>query len=85
MRDRYRALCLIKNREGLSDRIIPVSFYGELGLFKEIPKPDEIQTFEDYVYLDGNYPDKELQPQVTPKQEETPKSEFEFNINEFNF
>jgi hypothetical protein len=37
------------------------------------------------VYLDGNYPDKEPQPQVTPKQEETPKSEFEFNINEFNF
>lgn len=85
LRDRYRALCLIKNREGVSDRIIPVSFYGELGLFKEIPKPDEIQTFEDYVYLDGNYPDKEPQPQVTLKQEETPKSEFEFNINEFNF
>ena len=65
LRDRYRALCLIKNREGVSDRIIPVSFYGELGLFKEIPKPDEIQAFEDYVYLDGDYPDKE--PQVTPK------------------
>ena len=87
LRDRYRALCLIKNREGVSDRIIPVSFYGELGLFREIPKADEIQMFEDYIYLEGDTPDKSestTEPVETSEQK-TSNTEFEFNFNEFNF
>lgn len=42
LRDRYRSLCLIKNRLGVSDRLIPVNFIGEIGYYRNLPKPEEI-------------------------------------------
>lgn len=52
LRDRYRALCLIKNRQGDVDKLVSVNFFGEIGLFKELPKAKEIIDFTDYLYLD---------------------------------
>lgn len=51
LRDRYREICLIKNRLGESDRIVPVSFFGENGYFKEIPKAKDIKDFSQFLYL----------------------------------
>ena len=42
LRDRYRSLCLIKNRLGVSDRLIPVNFFGEIGYYKSLPKAETI-------------------------------------------
>ena len=53
LRDRYRAACLIKNRQGESDKIIPLNFFGELGIFRELPKPEEITDYMQYKSLDG--------------------------------
>lgn len=52
LRDRYRALCLIKNRQGDVDKLVSVNFFGEIGLFKELPKAKDITDFTDYLYLD---------------------------------
>ena len=51
LRDTYRAAQLIKNRFGKSDKIIPVSFYGEIGYWKELPKAQTIKDFKMYVSL----------------------------------
>lgn len=41
LRDRYRSAILIKNRFGEADRLVPLNFFGEIGLFKELPKVQE--------------------------------------------
>lgn len=51
LRDRYRAAQLIKNRFGESDKIIPVSFYGEIGYWRELPKANTIKDFRLYTSL----------------------------------
>ena len=51
LRDRYRSLCLIKNRLGVSDRLIPVNFFGEIGYYKQLDKPDNITDWTQYLSL----------------------------------
>lgn len=51
LRDRYRGLCLIKNREGEPDKYIPMNFFGEIGLWEELPKAEEISDFSIYAHL----------------------------------
>lgn len=51
LRDTYRAVQLLKNRFGESDKIIPVSFYGEIGYWKQLPKASDIQDFKPYTSL----------------------------------
>ena len=46
--DRFRALTVLKNRYGESDVEIGVNFFGKCGLWKELPKPDEIYDYEQY-------------------------------------
>lgn len=53
LRDRYRAACLLKNRQGESDKLISLNFFGELGIFRELPKPDEITDYTQYLTLNG--------------------------------
>lgn len=54
LRDRYRAICLIKNRMGVSDRVIPVNFIGEIGYYRNLPKPEEISDWKPYLSLKTN-------------------------------
>ena len=51
LRDRYRSLCLIKNRQGVSDRLIPVNFLGEIGYYRSLPKPEEVTDWTQYLSL----------------------------------
>lgn len=51
LRDRIRFLQIIKNRNGESDRSIPVAFYGEVGYFQELPKASEMPDFKPYMSL----------------------------------
>ena len=41
----------LKNRNGKSDKNIGVSFFGSIGLWKELPKPEEINDYEPYTKL----------------------------------
>lgn len=51
LRDRYRGLCLIKNRDGDPDRYIAMNFFGEIGYWIQMPKADEISDYEPYMSL----------------------------------
>lgn len=60
LRDRYRNAILIKNRLGVSDRTIPLNFFGEIGLFRSLPKADVINDYMPYLYLDSNKKDETI-------------------------
>lgn len=53
LRDRIRALCLIKNRQGISDRVITVNFFGELGIFRQLPPSKQITDWRPYLNLNN--------------------------------
>jgi len=38
LRDKARFLCLLKNRYGDSEKVVPVSFYGKVNRVKELPE-----------------------------------------------
>ena len=38
----------MKNRYGEADVEVGCAFYGKVGLFRELPKPDEIYDYEKY-------------------------------------
>ena len=49
--DSIRILQLLKNRNGKSDKNVGVNFFGSVGVWKELPKPEEINDYEPYTYL----------------------------------
>lgn len=51
LRDRYRSLVIVKSRLGISDRLIPVNFFGEIGYYKSFPKPDDVQDWKLHLTL----------------------------------
>lgn len=51
LRGRFRSLQLIKNRQGESEKAIPVNFFGEVGIFRELPKAEEITDYTPYLHL----------------------------------
>ena len=65
LRDRYRALCLIKNRHGVNDKMIPCNFFGELGIFRELPNGKTISDYTPFLSL--------IQPQTTEVKDEVQK------------
>lgn len=52
LKKRFRLLQVLKNRYGESDFNKGLVFYGEIGMFKELPKPEEIGDYEPYLNLD---------------------------------
>ena len=51
LRDRYRSLQLIKNRQGQSEKAIAVNFFGEVGYWRQLPKAEDIKDFKPYLSL----------------------------------
>ena len=60
--DRIKGCVVLKNRYGISDKVVILGFYGEVGKFVELPPPDEIDVYQ--------Y--KNLVPQKRDIQEEKP-------------
>ena len=54
LKKRFRLGLILKNRYGQSDVNIGLNFFGEVGMFKELPRPDEIGDYEPYLLLDYN-------------------------------
>lgn len=73
LKKKFRLLQILKNRYGDADVNIGLMFYGEIGSFKELPRPDEIGDYEPYLQLDYE------------KQHEDKKQEDEVNENVFKF
>lgn len=51
LKDRARLLITLKNRFGVADKIFMTSFFGEIGLWRELPLPQDIDDYEKYVRL----------------------------------
>lgn len=51
LKDRARLLIIAKNRFGMSDKMVMTSFFGENGLWKELPSPEKINNYEKYTKL----------------------------------
>lgn len=72
LRDKFRAIFCLKNRFGTPDQAVATSFFGSVGFFKEIPKPEEIgNNYAPYLRL---FPDLSLlERDVSDKGETTVK------------
>lgn len=71
LRDRFRLLIINKNRFGVSDRAIPVNFFGELGLIRALPAPQLVSDWKPYLSLDGNVTEQKDEVQKEPKKKLT--------------
>lgn len=49
--DRARLIQVLKNRFGMADKMVMTGFYGEIGLWKELPLPTEINDYEPFTHL----------------------------------
>ena len=49
LKDRSRILICLKNRYGQADKALGVVFYGETGIWKELPQPDQINDYSIYL------------------------------------
>ena len=65
----YRSVKCVKNRFGGADIAVGLGFYGAIGVFKELPKAEEIFDYEKY-----KYPDWCLEEQDVDKQEDIVQS-----------
>lgn len=52
LKKRFRLCQLLKGRYGDADINIGLNFHGEIGLFKELPRPEEIGDYAPYLELD---------------------------------
>ena len=71
MQSRFRSITVLKNRYGESDIEVGTTFYGKCGLWKELPKSDEIYDYEKYLTSDYMR-DKEILPKETDTKENKP-------------
>lgn len=51
LKSRFILVEIIKNRFGRSGVNIGTTFHGEINLFRELPKPEEIGDYEPYLNL----------------------------------
>ena len=52
LKKRFRLIQVMKNRYGIADISKGITFYGEIGMFREMPRPEEITDYEPYTSLE---------------------------------
>lgn len=52
LKKRFRLIQVLKNRYGIADSNKGCVFFGEIGMFSEIPRPDEISDYGPYLSLE---------------------------------
>lgn len=68
LKDRFRAVSVLKNRFGLSNKSIGLNFFGEIGYWRELPKSEEVTDTSKYLYLhEGKVEDEPKQIDTTQK------------------
>lgn len=73
LRDRLRSVLILKSRFGVGETGVFLNFFGEVNLFKSLPKPEEVTNWVPYTILDFKN---------TPQEgaDENSKSVFTFNM-----
>lgn len=51
LKRRFRLVQILKNRFGIADYNKGLMFYGEIGMFMELPKPEDISDYSPYLEL----------------------------------
>lgn len=51
LKNKFRLIQVLKNRFGRADVAKGAAFYGEIGMFRELPRPEEITNYEEYLNL----------------------------------
>lgn len=74
LKKRFRLCMVLKNRYGIADINIGLNFFGEIGKFNELPKPEEITDYTPYLEL--------IKQEVKPDKKEVSdeKKEIIFNL-----
>lgn len=49
--EKGRIISVLKNRCGVADKNVGTVFHGEIGMWKELPKPEDIDNYEDLISL----------------------------------
>jgi hypothetical protein len=57
----------LKNRYGQADVNKGISFYGEIGMFRELPKPEDIGDYQPYLSLDNLRPKDKIDIDIQNK------------------
>ena len=74
LKHNHRSIIISKNRYGVANQVINMSFYGSVGWFNELPPAEEITDFTKYRYESQNIPCKNIKERVDeavkPKKEE---------------
>lgn len=73
LQDKYRAIQVLKNRLGEADKSVSVNFFGSIGLWRELPKSDELKLIYNDVFKLQPY--LHLVPLVTSEQSSTQEEE----------
>lgn len=60
LQDICRSIIILKNRYGISNRIVMSAFKGSIGMFYSLPKPNEI-VYEDYL----SWREEEIKDEIT--------------------
>lgn len=77
LKSRYRLIQVLKNRYGRSDVNQSVTFHGEIGMFKELPRAEDIDNYDKYINLD--YIENEIEDEEEQKDEKITKN-IEFTL-----
>ena len=48
LEDNFRSITVLKDREGASDVEVGCNFFGRIGVWHELPRPDEITNLVQY-------------------------------------
>ena len=75
LKQNHRSVIISKNRYGVANQVINMSFYGSVGWFNELPSPEEITDFSQYRYESKNIPCKQGTPKQIRDEAEKPKKE----------
>ena len=79
LEDKFRSLTILKSRYGTADVEIGINFFGGINYFKELPKPEEIYDYSNYLHLTETT-DKHLDKDFTNKTDNKTNKNFNFNL-----
>lgn len=79
LKHNFRSITCLKNRYGESDIEIGCAFYGKIGYFKELPKPEEIYDYSKYLYLTESTNKSTEKDSINSADNKTNKN-FNFNL-----
>lgn len=69
LEDSFRAIQVLKSRYGPSDKIIPCGFWGDINYWRDLPRPEQISDYTNY--LDPNFTPEDFTQEESSDEEKT--------------